>query len=185
RKASADGLDPTGFALASSVSDKDSAKHSQANKPKTEDEQAVVDANLANLKMKKSWDTALGPLKQAPMQGFMLYMSGNSVQIYSIMVTVMLFQNALRGIFSTEQAFARFETTDTTADTTSSDKKASKSSQSLLLPKVVYVFAQLVLMGLGLYKCHSMGLLPTSHSDWLSFLEPKRVVEFSTHGSFI
>ena len=39
----------------------------------------------------------------------------------------------------------------------------------LLLPKAVFVGIQMVLLSLGLYKCQTMGLLPTSHSDWLAF----------------
>jgi hypothetical protein len=32
---------------------------------------------------------------------------------------------------------------------------------------------QLVLVALGMWKCHAMGLLPTSASDWLAFEEAK------------
>ncbi|KAJ3409087.1 Transcriptional adapter ada2 [Chytriomyces hyalinus] len=175
KKAGSEQVNPRGFALGTGH---DTTKHSHVNKSKTDEEEALADAHMANLKMKKSWETALGPLKQAPVQGFMLYMSGNSVQIYSIMVTVMLFQNAVRGIASTQLAFARFETE-------SKEEAGPKHTNSLLLPKIVYVFAQVVLIGLGLYKCHAMGLLPTSHSDWLSFLQAKTVAEYSSHDEFM
>ena len=32
--------------------------------------------NNANLRAKRSWDTALAPIKQAPMNLFIMYMSG-------------------------------------------------------------------------------------------------------------
>ena len=44
-----------------------------------------------------------------------------------------------------------------------------------VLQKLVYLLGNLVLVGLALYKCHSMGLLPTAPSDWLQFMEHKEV----------
>ncbi|ORY38853.1 DUF1077-domain-containing protein [Rhizoclosmatium globosum] len=151
-----------------------SKDRTEIKKEPTAEEQAAIDANMANLKLKKSWETAIAPLKQVPMQGFMLYMSGNSVQIYSIMVTVMLFMNSFNAILGTNHAFKRFESTSSGTD------KKPPSNANLIFPKIVYILAQCVLFGLGVYKCSSMGLLPTSHSDWLSFLEVKRVVEYSS-----
>lgn len=46
---------------------------------------------------------ALSPSKSIPMNGFMLWMSGNSVQIFSILITVMLVWNALKGIMGVNQ----------------------------------------------------------------------------------
>ncbi|KAI9341968.1 hypothetical protein BDR26DRAFT_918150 [Obelidium mucronatum] len=170
-------LDPKGFSFA--LASSDGSKSRGKEKEPTEEEQAAIDANMANLKLKKSWETALGPLKQVPMQAFMLYMSGNSVQIYSIMVTVMLFMNSGNAILATNQAFTRFETVST------DKKKKAAGNGNLILPKIVFVLAQCVLMGLGVYKCSAMGLLPTTHSDWLSFLEAKSVAEYSSHGTWV
>ncbi len=44
----------------------------------------------ATLKLKKAWEIALAPAKQLPMQAIMGYMSGNSLQIFSIMMVFML-----------------------------------------------------------------------------------------------
>ena len=41
--------------------------------------------------------------------------------------------------------------------------------------KSVYFVSNLLGIALALYKCSSMGLLPTHSSDWLSFLEPQQV----------
>lgn len=46
----------------------------------------------------KSWDLVTGLMKQIPMQMFMMYMVGNGVQIFSILMTSMLLLNAVRGI---------------------------------------------------------------------------------------
>ena len=40
----------------------------------------------SSLRIKRSWDIALGPFKQVPMNLFMMYMSGNTVTIFPIMV---------------------------------------------------------------------------------------------------
>ena len=51
------------------------------------------------LKIKRSWDLALGPFKQVPMNLFIMYMSGNSISIFPIMmVFMMMFRyNLLQG----------------------------------------------------------------------------------------
>ena len=44
-----------------------------------------------------------------------------------------------------------------------------------VLQKVVYVLANLVGVGLAVYKFNNMGLLPTAQSDWLEFMEARQV----------
>ena len=48
------------------------------------------------------------------------------------------------------------------------------------IQKLVYTFGNLVGIGLAVYKCHVMGLLPLHASDWLSFVEPQQVIIFLT-----
>jgi len=43
------------------------------------------------------------------------------------------------------------------------------------LQQVVYTFGNIVGLGLAVYKCQVMGLLPTHPSDWLAFVEPQKV----------
>lgn len=50
---------------------------------------------MDTLKLKKSWEIALGPAKQLPMQAIMGYMSGNGLQIFSIMMVFMLYGSAI------------------------------------------------------------------------------------------
>ena len=45
----------------------------------------------------------------------------------------------------------------------------------VMLQKFFYLLGNLSLVALALYKCHSMGLLPTATSDWLAFMEHKVV----------
>ena len=42
----------------------------------------------ATLKAKRSWDLALGPIKQAPMNVFIMYMSGSTISIVPITMVI-------------------------------------------------------------------------------------------------
>lgn len=98
------------------------------------------------LKLKKAWEVALAPVKQLPMTAIMMYMSGNSLQIFSIMMVVMAFKNPVMGLMATQQAFERFETEGT--------------RDKLLMVKAVYVAMQILALALGVWKVNQMGLLP-------------------------
>jgi hypothetical protein len=99
---------------------------------------------METLKLKKAWEVALAPVKSLPMTGIMMYMSGNSLQIFSVMMVFMAFKNPLMGLLNTNQAFEKFE---------------SLSGQ-LLQVKAVYVACQLVALAVGVWKINAMGLLP-------------------------
>ncbi|KAJ1562137.1 hypothetical protein HK405_015436, partial [Cladochytrium tenue] len=179
-KKSSPRLDPPGFALAaSSSSSRSSASAAKASAAAAAD--TDHETNLRNLKIKKAWDVALGPLKSIPMNAIMLYMSGNGIQIFSILVTVMLFWNSAKAILGLAQAFEKFSVRSPSDQTSSAARAgsgagliASTLRDPLFLPKVAFVVAQLLNMALGVWKCSAMGLLPTSHSDWLAFVEPKK-----------
>ena len=101
---------------------------------------------MDTLKVKKSWEVALAPAKQLPMNAIMMYMSGNSLQIFSVMMVYMLFQNPVKALFGINQAFSRFETEGTRS--------------RLWGVKAVYILMQFVALGLGIWKVNGMGLLP-------------------------
>jgi hypothetical protein len=73
-------------------------------------------------------------------------MSGNSLQIFSIMMVFMLFKGPIQGLLNTNSVFAKFETESTRAQ--------------MIGVKLVYVLMQLMLLGLGVWKVNGMGLLP-------------------------
>jgi hypothetical protein len=101
---------------------------------------------MDTLKLKKAWEVALGPIKSLPMTGIIMYMSGNSLQIFSIMMVFMAFKNPIMGILGTNQAFERFETETNRA--------------KMLQVKLAYVAMQVVALALGIWKINGMGLLP-------------------------
>lgn len=120
------------------------------------------------LRSKRAWEVATAPAKSVPMQGFMLYMSGSGVQIFSMMVVSMLLTNPAKAIMTISSSFAPYTTPG--------------KPNALLPQQVVFVICQLACMGLGIYKCWSMGLLPTASSDWLAWREP-RVVSWQAMAS--
>jgi hypothetical protein len=101
---------------------------------------------MDTLKLKKAWEVALAPVKQLPMTAIMMYMSGNSLQIFSIMMVVMAFKNPIMGLVATNQAFEKFDSDGTRA--------------ALLGVKAVYVAMQVLALALGVWKVNGMGLLP-------------------------
>ncbi|KAK4108428.1 hypothetical protein N656DRAFT_771804 [Canariomyces notabilis] len=160
--------DPPGFpssqsaATSKSRSQKKDAKDSKVaqRKPPTPEE-------MDTLKLKKAWEVALAPIKSLPMTAIMMYMSGNSLQIFSIMMVFMAFKNPIMGILTTNQAFERFET--------------ESNKARILQVKLAYVAMQLVALALGVWKVNSMGLLPTTRSDWLAWETQREPVERAVH----
>jgi ER membrane protein complex subunit 4 len=118
---------------------------------------------MKTLKLKKAWEIALGPAKQLPMQGIMMYMSGNSLQIFSIMMVYMLFKNPIQGMMQTNSVFSKFESAGTSAQ--------------IWGIKAVYILMQFLLLALGVYKVNGMGLLPTTRSDWLAWESERQPLE--------
>ncbi|GAP87355.1 putative ER membrane duf1077 domain-containing protein [Rosellinia necatrix] len=143
--------DPPGYPSQSSVLSKKQA----AKEPKVQPRKQPTPEEMDTLKLKKAWEVALAPIKSLPMTFFMMYMSGNSLQIFSIMMVFMAFKNPIMGLVGTNQAFERFE----------SDTNKSK----ILQVKLAYIAMQLVALGVGIWKVNGMGLLPTTRSDWLAW----------------
>ncbi|EHK98709.1 putative Uncharacterized membrane protein [Glarea lozoyensis 74030] len=125
--------------------------------------QAPTTEEMDTLKLKKAWEVALAPVKQLPMTAIMMYMSGNSLQIFSIMMVVMAFKNPIMGLVATNQAFEKFDSDGTRA--------------ALLGVKAVYVAMQVLALALGVWKVNGMGLLPTTRSDWLAWETARDAIE--------
>ena len=119
---------------------------------------------------------------------FIMYMSGSSISIFPIMMVVMMmFRYALdmmafcrdlnlhilrplKTLFSVKQAFKGFET------------GANGLGVNILGQKLVFILGNLANVALAMYKCHTMGLLPTHASDWLAFADPLQRAEVVVGG---
>ncbi|KAH6855593.1 hypothetical protein B0I37DRAFT_350751 [Chaetomium sp. MPI-CAGE-AT-0009] len=152
--------DPPGYPSSQSPSN---SKKKDAKDSKAAPRKAPTPEEMDTLKLKKAWEVALGPIKSLPMTGIMMYMSGNSLQIFSIMMVFMAFKNPIMGILGTNQAFERFETESNRA--------------KMLQVKLAYVAMQVVALALGIWKINGMGLLPTTRSDWLAWEAQREAVE--------
>lgn len=135
-------------------------------------------------------DIAWGPAKSLPMQAIMMYMTGSSVSIISIMIVGMCLVNSVKALGAVHQrkffhdhlqcasalsltiwltsyaCFAGFE-------------RVADGSVDLLVPKLVYVGVNAAFLALGLWKCGKLGLLPTTSADWTSYLVRSDQVESS------
>ncbi|XP_042256898.1 ER membrane protein complex subunit 4 [Thunnus albacares] len=118
-----------------------------------------------NLVEKRCWDVALGPLKQIPMNLFIMYMSGNTISIFPIMMVCMMAWRPIQALMSMSATF-----------------KLLESSSQQWLQGLVYLIGNLLGSALAIYKCQSMGLLPTHSSDWLAFIGPPQRMEIMGGG---
>jgi len=94
---------------------------------------------------------AYAPGKNLMMTCFMMWMSGNTIQIFSIMTLCMGLWGPLSKIANTQKEFTRF----------------SESKIDLTLAKLVFIVLNFVGIGVAMYKASTLGLLPTP-TDWLS-----------------
>ncbi|GAA5938089.1 hypothetical protein JCM3775_005337 [Rhodotorula graminis] len=145
--------DPPGYSPQLSVKDRAKAANVVTSK------RPEVDLN--ELRQAKAWELALAPAKAVPMQAFMMYMSGGGIQIFSIMSVWFLLKQAVSGMMGVDKAFAPFE-----AASKAKVGAPKVEPQSFLEQKIVYVICQFGLLAVGLWKCNSMGILPTSAEDW-------------------
>lgn len=142
-----------------------SAKQSNRKAPTPEE--------MDTLKMKKAWEVAIAPAKQLPMNAIGtpkfplysgglhanyisgMYMTGNTLQIFSIFMVFTLFKTPVLAVLGLPKTFAPFETPGT--------------STRLIAVKITYILTNLLMLGLGIWKVNAMGLLPTTRSDWLAW----------------
>ena len=117
------------------------------------------------LKEQKAWEFAQGTVKQIGMFAFMMYMSGNSVHIFSIMMTLAGLSQPFMAILNSGKAFERF-----------SDPQGRVN---VLAPRLLYCAIQGGGLAFGLYKLANIGLLPTHVSDWVSAMSVPDALEYS------
>ncbi|CAN6482243.1 unnamed protein product [Victoria cruziana] len=146
--------DPLGFTRSSQESE-DGAGGSRQKK-ETE----------AAWKAQKAWEVAQAPFKNLFMMGFMMWMAGNTVHLFSIGITFSALWQPISALQSVGKVFEPYK--DSRVDT--------------VAPKLVFIALNLAAMGLGVWKLNALGLLPTHASDWVSSLPPAQEVEYSGGG---
>ena len=121
----------------------------------------------SKFRLQKAFQFAQSQLSGIGMMAFMMWMSGNSVQIFSIMATFGGIAQTIKAILNSKATFERFA--DKYTDVT--------------VPRIMFCSIQLVGLCLALNKLNAMGLLPTHASDWVSGLAPPRAIERAYGGT--
>ena len=93
----------------------------------------------------------------------MMWMSGNSVQVFSIMAVFGGVAQTTKAILHSRATFERFVDGD--------------KNVSVAVPRLMFCGIQLIGLYLALNKLNNMGLLPTHASDWVSGMKPPRQLE--------
>lgn len=106
-------------------------------------------------KQRQVMNIALAPGKNLFTTAFMLWMSGSSIQIFSIMMTGMALVNPLKALVAVNEPFRAFE---------------KDEGVNLRTAKAIFIALQVLALAVALYKCSTMGLLPLTSVDWVDYL---------------
>ncbi|XVE97306.1 hypothetical protein REPUB_Repub03eG0008400 [Reevesia pubescens] len=120
----------------------------------------------ANWKAQKAWEVAQAPFKNLLMMGFMMWMAGSTVHLFSIGITFSALWQPISALQGVGKVFEPYK-----------DNKVD-----LLGPKLLFIALNLGGLALGVWKLNTLGLLPTHASDWVSSLPP---AQFSGKRSFL
>nr|XP_032800630.1 ER membrane protein complex subunit 4 isoform X3 [Petromyzon marinus]XP_032800631.1 ER membrane protein complex subunit 4 isoform X3 [Petromyzon marinus] len=88
---------------------------------------------------------------------FIMYMAGNTISIFPIMMVCMMAWRPIQALMAMSSTF-----------------KLLEGSTRPRLQGAVYLVGNVLGLALAVYKCQAMGLLPTHASDWLAFIEPQQ-----------
>ncbi|KAG4931420.1 Transmembrane protein 85 [Glycine soja] len=113
----------------------------------------------SNWKAQKAWEVAQAPMKNLLMMGFMMWMAGSTVHLFSIGITFSALWQPISALQSVGKMFEPYK-----------DNKVE-----LLGPKLLFIALNLGGLALGVWKLNALGLLPTHTSDWVSSLAPAQV----------
>eukprot|EP00656_Telonema_subtile_P040232 TRINITY_DN4529_c0_g1_i4.p1 TRINITY_DN4529_c0_g1~~TRINITY_DN4529_c0_g1_i4.p1 ORF type:complete len:187 (+),score=48.94 TRINITY_DN4529_c0_g1_i4:187-747(+) len=130
----------------------------------TSDGSVTKKDDLAALKTSMAMEIAMGQGRSLMMNMFMMWMSGNSIHIMPIMFTGMAIMAPITAISNINQAFVKFHDVDVT------------------LAKLLYIVINILGLLAGMYKCSSLGLLPTKPADWLQLEQIQPAMQFSGGG---
>lgn len=119
---------------------------------------------IAQRKKAKAMSIAMSPGRQIAMNGFMMYMSGKNLNIFSISICSMAILSPLKGIFGISKTFKPFE----------------DPSVDLQMAKLIHIALNLAWLCIGLYKMATMRLLPTTSADWAGAVVWKELMETSS-----
>ena len=92
---------------------------------------------------------------------FIMWMTGSSLSIYTIMFTMSFATKPFTSIMQVQKAFKPFK----------------HANLSLILPKLIYIVSNMAVCALAIYKFSNMGIVPVQPADWAGLLSPKTAME--------
>ena len=95
------------------------------------------------------------------MMMFIFWMTGSSLSIYTIMFTVSFAMKPFTAIAGVNTAFESYE----------------NKGISLIMPKLIYIGANLIAVGMAAYKFSNMGIIPVLPADWAGLLSAKTSIQ--------
>jgi len=108
---------------------------------------------------RKAWETASAPIQSAGMSIFMLWMSGSSPGIFSVLMVTYCLSSIVTQFSNVHKAFEHFSSVDTT------------------LQKLCYLALCAASFGYVVWHASGMGLIPTKSGDWVNKIILARVTE--------
>ena len=108
----------------------------------------------------KAWEFAKSPLGQIPMFLFIMWMTGSSLSIYTIMFTVSFATKPFSAIMTVEKSFKMFRHKDL----------------NLILPKLAFIAANMIIIAMAAYKFSNLGIIPVLPADWAGLLTPRTAI---------
>ncbi|KAI7845324.1 hypothetical protein COHA_001166 [Chlorella ohadii] len=143
---------------------------------------------------------ATAPLKQVAMLCFMMWMSGSTLHIFSIMMTINGIYQPLSSILKSKDMFPPDPEGElnTSGNAVQRDSYSPPASAAILKskdmfppdpegelnttgPRLTFCLMHSLGLAFAVYKIYSMGLLPTNLSDWVSSMRPPTVLEHASH----
>lgn len=137
-----------------------------ASLAEADDEDDSAGQRLKNnaLVEKQAWAMSTSQLQGIGMNAFMMYMVGNQLSLWTILMVGYATVKGVKGVLSAGSTF---------------DKLPKAPGMDLTLPKLAYFGTQLLQLGVVVYKIGTMGLLPLTSADWVSLLPLRSAVEVS------
>lgn len=114
----------------------------------------------------ESMGSGTSAFKNLLMMGFMVWMAGSTVHLFSIGITFSALWQPITALQGVGKVFEPYR----------------NNKVELLGPKLVFIALNLVGLALGVWKLNTLGLLPTQALDWVSSLPPPQEVEYNGGG---
>ncbi|KAF0992946.1 hypothetical protein HZS_6051 [Henneguya salminicola] len=116
---------------------------------------------------KRSWSISLEPIQGLPINAFMLWMSGNKLSFFPIMLILMNIFRHIKAIINIKSTYDSLE------------------GDYRYLQLVVFFLGHCVGISLILYKCFSIGLLRLGKNEWSSYSHSLKQYDMVFHTIYL